>query len=188
MEKSEKALLDELKFFDFNNLYQKGSYIDFCFQNFWTQGYILKIRQNNKYDLSFLYHPNDTKDIDDINYNHIGFFGEHSYKNDIDTRNVIFNKDLCNNSTEVKQIYQLLKLKLKKSNLELDFENKEKKKTKNKECEKNNMQIKTEETNDKDKKEEENKNKKENNEEKEKQIEQKKLKKIIKKKRLKILL
>ena len=30
MEKSEKALLDELKFFDFNNLYKKGYYIDFC--------------------------------------------------------------------------------------------------------------------------------------------------------------
>ena len=185
MEKSEKALLDELKFFDFNNLYQKGSYIDFCFQNFWTQGYILKIRQNNKYDLSFLYHPNDTKDIDDISYNHIGFFGEHSYKNEIDTRNVIFNKDLCNNSTEVKQIYQLLKLKLKKSNLELDFENKEKKKTKNKECEKNNMQIKTEETNDKDKKEEENKNKKENNEEKGKQIEKNEIKENNKEKEIK---
>ena len=173
MEKDEKALLDELKFFDFNNLYQKGSYIDFNFQNFWTQGYILKVRQNNKYDLSFLYHPNDTKDLDDINYNYLGFFGEHSYKNEIDIRNAIFNKELCSNSMDVKQIYQLLKLKLKKSNLEFDFENKEKKKTKNKEIEKNNKPIKNEENNNKENKEKEmeTENKKENNDEKEKQIE-----------------
>jgi len=149
MEKDEKALLDELKFFDINNLYQKGSYIDFIFQNFWTQGYILKARSNNKYDLSFLYHPNDTKNVPEISNKFLGFFGEHSYKNEIDLRNVIFNKELY--MMDIKQIFQKFKLKLKKSNLDFDFENKEKKKSKNKEkekeLEKNNKQNKNEDNN-----------------------------------------
>ena len=134
MEKNEKALLDELKFFDINNLYQKGSYIDFNFQNFWTQGYIIKARSNNKYDLSFLYHPSDTKTVTEMSNNFLAFFGEHSYKNEIDLRNVIFNKELYEN--DLKQIFQKFKLKLKKANLDFDFENKEKKKSKNKEKEK----------------------------------------------------
>ena len=50
MEKDEKALLEELKFFDMNNLYQKGSYVDFNFQNYWFQAYINKVRPNNKYE------------------------------------------------------------------------------------------------------------------------------------------
>ena len=120
MEKNEKALLDELKFFDINNLYQKGSYIDFNFQNFWTQGYIIKARSNNKYDLSFLYHPSDTKNVAEISNNSLAFFGEHSYKNEIDLRNVIFNKELYDN--DLKQIFQKFKLKLKKANLDFDFD------------------------------------------------------------------
>ena len=179
MEKNEKALLDELKFFDINNLYQKGSYIDFNFQNFWTQGYIIKARSNNKYDLSFLYHPSDTKNVAEISNNSLAFFGEHSYKNEIDLRNVIFNKELYDN--DLKQIFQKFKLKLKKANLDFDFENKEKKKSKNKEKEKekdkekDNNEIKkdekkTDDNNEKLEKKEKKENINENKEEKEKEI------------------
>ena len=129
MEKDEKALLEELKFFDINNLYQKGSYIDFNIQNFWTQAYILNVHPNNKYDISFLYHPNDTKDVPEVSENFLSFFGEHSYQNDFGSRNVYFNRDLF--IMDSKQIIQKLKLKLKKSNLDFDFDKKEKKKSKN---------------------------------------------------------
>ena len=175
MEKDEKALLDELKFFDINNLYQKGSYIDFNFQNVWTQGYILKARTNNKYDLSFLFHPNDTKNVSEVSSSYLGFFGEHSYKNESDLRNAIFNKELY--MIDIKQIYQKLKLKLKKSNLDCVYEDKEKKKSKNEEKEKNNNQVKSQSTNintniklESEVKDKENK---ENNEEKQSSSEQK---------------
>ena len=128
MEKDEKALLEELKFFDMNNLYQKGSYIDFNFQNYWFQAYIHKVRSNNKYDISFLYNPSDTKDADEINSKFFGFFGEHSYKIEMGCRNICFNKELYEN--DIKQTLQKFKLKLKKSNLDFDFENKDKKKSK----------------------------------------------------------
>ena len=136
MEKDEKALLEELKFFDMNNLYQKGSYIDFNFQNYWFQAYILKVRANNKYDISFLYNPSDTKEADEINSKFFGFFGEHSYKLEMGCRNICFNRELYEN--DIKQTLQKFKLKLKKSNLDFDFENKDKKKMKNKEIDNNN--------------------------------------------------
>ena len=174
MENEEKALLKELKFFDINNLYQKGSYIDFNIQNIWTQGFILKTRPNNKYDVCFLYHPSDTKNVAEINNSYLAFFGEHSNKIEIDSRKVIFNKDLCGMDT--KQIIMKLKLKLKKNNLDLDSG---KNKTKNKDTEKNNNQSKIENDNDNgDKKKlEQNENneiKKENSEGKENQEEEKK--------------
>ena len=139
MEKEEKALLEELKNFDIINLYQKGTYIDFNFQNYWTQAFILGVHSNNKFDISYLYHPSDTKDLPEIHSKYLGFFGEYSYKNDFGFRNVFFNREL--NSTNIKQIYQKFKLKLKKSNLDFIYENKEKKKSKNKEEEKNNKQL-----------------------------------------------
>ena len=135
MEKDEKALLEELKFFDMNNLYQKGSYIDFNFQNYWFQAYINKVRPNNKYDISFLYHPSDTKEAAEMSSKSFAFFGEHSYKTEMGFRNVCFNKELF--ETDLKQILQKFKLKLKKSNLDFDFENKDKKKLKNKEIDNN---------------------------------------------------
>ena len=173
MEKDEKALLEELKFFDMNNLYQKGSYIDFNFQNYWFQAYIQKVRANNKYDISFLYNPSDTKDADEINSKFFGFFGEHSYKIEMGCRNICFNKELYEN--DIKQTLQKFKLKLKKSNLDFDFENKDKKKSKNKENDNdnnvNNKEIKNnEDKNDNHKIEEKEKNeikdnKEQNNEE-----------------------
>ena len=166
MEKEEKALLEELKNFDNINLYQKGSYIDFNFQNYWTQAYILGVHPNNKYDISYLYHPSDTKDLPEINSNYLGFFGEYSYKNDFGFRNVLFNREL--DSVNIKQIFQKFKLKLKKSNLEVIFENKEKKKPKNKEKENNNKQKEIKNDIDNIKIEQkDNKNIKQNNEEKE---------------------
>ena len=166
MEKEEKALLEELKNFDIINLYQKGSYIDFNFQNYWTQGYILGVHPNNKFDISYLYHPSDTKDLPEINSKYLGFFGEYSYKNDFGFRNVLFNREL--DSVNIKQIYQKFKLKLKKSNLEIIYENKEKKKPKNKEKEKNNKQKEIKNDIDNIKREQKyNKDIKQNNEEKE---------------------
>ena len=140
MEKDEKALLEELKFFDMNNLYQKGSYIDFNFQNYWFQAYINKVRPNNKYDISFLYHPSDTKEAAEMSSKSFAFFGEHSYKTEMGFRNVCFNKELF--ETDLKQILQKFKLKLKKSNLDFDFENKDKKKLKNNANNSNNKEIK----------------------------------------------
>ena len=173
MEKDEKALLEELKFFDMNNLYQKGSYIDFNFQNYWFQAYIQKVRANNKYDISFLYNPSDTKDAAEINSKFFGFFGEHSYKIEMGCRNICFNREIYEN--DIKQILQKFKLKLKKSNLDFDFENKDKKKSKNKENDsinnRNNKEIKNnEDKNNNNKVEEKEKNeikdnKEQNNEE-----------------------
>ena len=172
MEKDEKALLEELKFFDINNLYQKGSYIDFNIQNFWTQAYILNVHPNNKYDISFLYHPNDTKDVPEVSENFLSFFGEHSYQNDFGSRNVYFNRDLF--IMDSKQIIQKLKLKLKKSNLDFDFDKKEKKKSKNIEKDEKNIKPVTNDNNKNDDKKSEQikineiNNTKDNNNEKEK--------------------
>ena len=133
MDKDEKELLDELKNFDINNLYQKGSYIDFFIQNCWTQGYILKVRPNNKYDISFMLSQNQIKCIDDISSHYFGFFGENSFKNECATRGMCFNKELYR--MQAKQILQLFHIKLKKSNIELNFDLNEKKKNKNQEKE-----------------------------------------------------
>ena len=94
MEKAEKELLDELKNFDMTTLYQKGSYIDFFVQNYWTQGYILKNRQNNKYDIAFMLNQNQLKAIGDISSKFFGFFGENSFKQEIMPRGICFNKEL----------------------------------------------------------------------------------------------
>ena len=109
MDKDEKELLDELKNFDINNLYQKGSYIDFFIQNCWTQGYILKVRPNNKYDISFMLSQNQIKCIDDISSHYFGFFGENSFKNECATRGMCFNKELYR--MQAKQILQLFHIK-----------------------------------------------------------------------------
>ena len=129
MDKDEKELLDELKNFDINNLYQKGSYIDFFYHNCWTQGYILKVRNNNKYDISLMLSHNQIKCFDDISSQYFAFFGENSFKNACITRGMCFNKELYR--MQAYQILQLFNIKLKKSNIELNFDLKEKKKNKN---------------------------------------------------------
>ena len=126
MEKEEKKLLDELKNFDMNNLYQKGSYIDFLFQNYWTQGYILKVRQNNKYDIAFILNQNQMKSVCDIPDHFFGFFGENSFKQEVEYRGTCFNKELY--QMQPKQIIQLFNIKLKKYNIQLISEIKEPKK------------------------------------------------------------
>ena len=130
MEKAEKELLDELKNFDMTTLYQKGSYIDFFVQNYWTQGYILKNRQNNKYDIAFMLNQNQLKAIGDISSKFFGFFGENSFKQEIMPRGICFNKELYQMQT--KQILQYFNIKLKKANIELNNDLKSKKKVKNK--------------------------------------------------------
>ena len=156
MEKEEKALLEELKFFDMNNLYQKGSYVDFNFRGGWTPGYILKVHSTNKYDLSFQFHPSDIKNVAEINSNYLGFLGEHTFKNDIDLRNFALNTELYR--TDIKQVLQMLKLKLKKSNVYPENENKEKRKSKKIELETDNKQEKNEENNDSNRLEQKEKN------------------------------
>ena len=131
MDKDEKELLNELKNFDINNLYQKGSYIDFYIQNCWTQGYILKVRHNNKYDISFMLSQNQIEYIEDISSNYFGFFGENSFKNECATRGMCFNEELY--KMHPKQILQLFHIKLKKSNIELNFDLNYNKKNKNQE-------------------------------------------------------
>ena len=142
MEKEEKDLLDLLKDFDINNLYQKGSYIDFCIQNYWTQGYILKVRPNNKYDISFILNQNQIKNIGDISNHFFGYFGEYSFKNDVESRDACFNRELY--QMEPRQILQLFNIKLKKSNIELNLDIKDKKttiKNKNHETDKKENEI-----------------------------------------------
>ena len=136
MAKNEKELLDELKNFDFHNLYQKGSYIDFNFQNEWTQAYIYKVHPNNIYDISFLLQQGITKNVAEISSFSFGFFTENSYKNDIERRNICFNRELYN--TKLVKLIDTFKIKLKKANINLNNDNKEKNKLKNKEKEKNN--------------------------------------------------
>ena len=130
MEKTEKELLDELKNFDITTLYQKGSYIDFLIQNFWTQGYILKNHQNNKYDIAFILNQNQVKAIGEISSKFFGFFGENSFKQETMPRSICFNKDLY--QMLPKQILQLFNFKLKKTNIELNNDLKSKKKVNNK--------------------------------------------------------
>jgi len=130
MEKTEKELLDELKNFDITTLYQKGSYIDFLIQNFWTQGYILKNHQNNKYDIAFILNQNQVKAIGEISSKFFGFFGENSFKQETMPRGICFNKDLY--QMLPKQILQLFNFKLKKANIELNNDLKSKKKINNK--------------------------------------------------------
>ena len=136
MDKEEKELLEEIKNFDINNLYQKGSYIDYFIQNCWTQGYIIKVRSNNKYDISSLLSHNQIKIDEDISSNYFGFFGENSFKNACPTRGICLNKELYR--MQANQILQIFTIKLKKSNIELNFDLKEKKKIKNKNQEKEN--------------------------------------------------
>ena len=162
MDKDEKDLLDQLKNFDINNLYQKGSYIDFSTQNCWTQGYILKVRGNNRYDISFMISPNQTKVIDDISSHYFGFFGENSFKNECVTRGICFNKELYR--MHAKQILQIFNIKLKKSNIELNFDLTEKNKTKNKEKEKDQGNKIDDNKDDKKEKKEENEIDEKNNE------------------------
>ena len=129
MEKAEKELLDELKNFDITTLYQKGSYIDFLFQNYWTQGYILRNRQNNKYDIAFMLNQNQIKAVGEISSKFFGFFGENSFKQETMPRGMCFNKELY--QMQPKQILQLFNIKLKKANIELnDLKSKKKVKSK----------------------------------------------------------
>ena len=130
MDKAEKELLDELKNFDMTTLYQKGSYIDFLIQSYWTQGYILKNRQNSKYDIAFMLNQNQLKAIGDISSKFFGFFGENSFKQEIMPRGICFNKELY--QMQPKQILQFFNIKLKKANIELNNDLKSKKKAKNK--------------------------------------------------------
>ena len=162
--KNEKALLDELKNFDINKLYQKGSYIDFTFQNEWMEAYILKVHPNNKYDISFLIQPGVSNLAAEISNNFFGFFTENSFKNDIERRNICFNKELLNMNP--RQIVITFKVKLTKANINLNYDNNNKEKNiikKNDKSKNDNNNIKNEQKKDEKEFNKENKDKSEIN-------------------------
>jgi hypothetical protein len=125
MEKDEKELINELKFFDKNTLYQKGAYIDFCLQNNWYQAYIVKPRQNNKYNIAFTFINNQIQRLNEVPIKCFGIFCENYFKEIVRSRGDCFNQDLC--KTNLKQILQLFNIKLKKFNIQLNKDFKEEK-------------------------------------------------------------
>ena len=145
MEKDEKELLDELKNFDIKSLFQKGSYIDFFIQHYWTQGYIIGVKPNNRYDVSFLLNQNQTQIIENIPSHNFSFFGENTFRSDSLSRGICFNIELYNKNAN--GILHLFKIKLRKTNIELNYDLKEKKKKRNqkKELKENNLEKKDDE-------------------------------------------
>ena len=130
MEQEEKELINKLKDFDMSNLYGKGSYIDFLFQNCWTQGYIKKLRPNNKYDVILMLGQGQIKILSDVTNKLFSFFGEYSHLHGFEQRGICFNQELY--CMQPKQVIHLFNIKLKKLNIILNNETKNKKKKKQK--------------------------------------------------------
>ena len=98
------------------NLFTKGIYIDICIQKTWKQAYILEIKPNNKYDITFL-SKDQIKRKNDMPYSSLGIIGEHSSSEEYIARNRCLDNNIFH--MEYNEVIILLKEKIEEFNIDL---------------------------------------------------------------------
>ena len=117
MESNDKELIEKTKKIKMENLFIKGTYIDYHIQNNWRQAFILDMKPNNRYDIMYLSIQDQIKRKNDISYLQLSFIGDKTNKADNITRNRCLNNEIYH--MEIEEVINLLKQKLEEFKIDL---------------------------------------------------------------------
>ena len=119
MENSEKDLIEKIKSIKLQELFKKGTYVDYFTNNIWCQGIIKEINQNKKYDVIYIFRDNQHKRKSDISFSSLSIIGENTINNDDSSvRAKCLNNDIY--QLENKELIELLNQKIKELNINLE--------------------------------------------------------------------
>ena len=115
MENSEKNLIEKIKLIKLQELFQKGTYVDYSTNNIWCQG-IIKSINNKKYDVIYIFRDNQHKRKSDIPLSSLSIIGENTINNDDSSvRAKCLDNDLY--QLKKKELIELLNQKIQELNI-----------------------------------------------------------------------
>ena len=117
MELNEKELIEKTKKIRMENLFIKGTYIDFHIQGTWRQAYIIDMKPNNRYDIIYISNQEQIKRKNDIPFLQLSFIGDNTNISDNIIRNRCLNNEIF--QMEVEDVINLLKKKLEEFKINL---------------------------------------------------------------------
>ena len=120
MENSEKniQLLEKIKAIQIKDLFQIGKQIDIHTNNYWDQGIIKDITQNNKYGIISMFKDSQFKRKQDVSLSSLSILGENTTSPENIKRARCLNKDIF--QSENKELLYLLNQKIQELNIDLN--------------------------------------------------------------------
>ena len=118
MENSEKNILEKIKALQIKDLFQIGKYIDIHTNNYWCQGIIKDITQNNKYDIIYIFKDNQFKRKQDVSLSSLSILGENTTSQENIKRARCLDNDIF--QSENKELLELLNQKIQELNIDLN--------------------------------------------------------------------
>ena len=137
MENYEKNLIEKIKSIKLQNLFKKGTYVDYFTNNFYCQGIIKDINQNKKYDVIYIFKDNQHKRKSDVPLSSLSIIGENAINIDGSSiRKKCLNTDIY--QSETKELIELLNQKIQELNINLETNEISVKENENKDDKENN--------------------------------------------------
>ena len=118
MEKSEKNIIEKIKNLEIKNLFQIGIYIDIYINKWWCQGIIKDIKQNNIYDIIYIFKDNQFKRNQNVSLSSLSILGENTNSPENIKRTRCLENDIF--QLESNELLDLLNQKIQELNIDLN--------------------------------------------------------------------
>ena len=118
MEKAEKNIIEKIKNLEIKNLFQIGIYIDIYINKCWCQGIIKDIKQNNIYDIIYIFKDNQFKRNQNISLSSLSILGENTTSPENIKRTRCLENDIY--QLESNELLDLLNQKIQELNIDLN--------------------------------------------------------------------
>ena len=118
MEKSEKNIIEKIKNLEIKNLFQIGIYIDIYINKWWFQGIIKDIKQNNIYDIIYIFKDNQFKRNQNVSLSSLSILGENTTSPENIKRTRCLENDIF--QLESNELLDLLNQKIQELNIDLN--------------------------------------------------------------------
>lgn len=115
MEISEGNILGKIQSIQLKQLFQKCIYVDININNYWCEGIIKDINENDKYDIIYVFKDNQMERKANIPLSSLSIIGEKSYSQDILRRTRCLKNEIY--LSEINELIKLLKEQLQELNI-----------------------------------------------------------------------
>ena len=115
MEISEKNRIEKIKTLQLKQVFQKGIYVDIYINNYWCEGIIKDINENDKYDIIYIFIDNQMERKSNIPLSSLSIIGMNSYSQDIINRTRCLNNEIY--LSQNIELINLLKKQLQEFNI-----------------------------------------------------------------------
>ena len=115
MEISEGNIPGKIRSIQLKQLFQKGIYVDIQTNNYWCEGIIKDINENDKYDIIYVFKDNQMERKANIPLSSLSIIGEKSYSQDILRRTRCLKNEIY--LSEINELIKLLKEQLQELNI-----------------------------------------------------------------------